>query len=573
MEPLMNNQRALFTAVALLLSTSAFAADFVVTRTDDPSPDQVPCFQIGGCGLSLRQAVLAANNRPGLDRILLSRKTYELTRMTSNINNTDGRLGQLRVTDALEIIGHDPTRTRIRWASATLPHQTALHEHQVLHVQNTQLKLSQLALSHGQGRDGGCLRLHGSNAALSDVLIEQCKASSAGGALAIVTPVVSTPPPPPVVEFLRVSLNNNQAPSGGAIAVLPSASIISNGLSVSGNTATASGGAVFGHLQVGVSLINTLNLVWRSEGAGTQVLNNSAGDRGGALALYSNDAGYTNIFAASGSDPFIFENNLALNEGGMAFAARGRGTFENLIVKSNAANIGGGMALRSIDALISQVEFDGNTSQSGDGGAVAINYWPIKPNSTVEIRQSSFNANQSQQAGGAIANLCQTLTVRDSSFWQNRSQQNQGALIASSGNTFLAHVSTAGHALGATSTLLKQYHTACGSQPFGIANSLIAGSDNCIAQNGTFASAGGNQFGPGAGGCGFIGGLDQNGSDSSFQLSLGTFGGSKSVLGWNTDGLSRPQVNFGQAAYCSALDVRGLPRSDGACDAGAFEQQ
>jgi hypothetical protein len=565
----MNNQRALFTAVALLLSTSAFAADFVVTRTDDPNPDQ-PCIQIGGCGLSLRQAVLAANKRPGPDRIFLSRNTYELTRTTS-VTTPDGKSGPLLVTEALEIVGDGPTRTRIRWATSLLHHQTTLHQHQVLRVHDAHLKVSQLTMSHGLGNAGGCLYLLNSGAALTDVVMEQCKAGHAGGAISIANNVGALPPP--VVEFLRVSLRNNQAARGGAIGVSPSASIISNELTIDSNTAIVEGGAVYASYSIlGLSQL-PLNVVWRSEGEGTRVINNSSGNRGGALALFGSPDGVVNIYAANGSKPFVFENNLALNEGGMAFAARGRGTFENLIVKSNAASIGGGMALRSIDALIAQVEFDSNTSQSGDGGAVAINYWPIQPNSTVEIRQSSFNANQSQQAGGAIANLCQTLTVRDSSFWQNRSQQNQGALIASSGNTFLAHVSTAGHALGATSTLLKQYHTACGSQPFGIANSLIAGSDNCIAQNGTFASAGGNQFGPGAGGCGFIGGLDQNGSDSSFQLSLGTFGGSKSVLGWNTDGLSRPQVNFGQAAYCSALDVRGLPRSDGACDAGAFEQQ
>lgn len=69
---------------------AALAADFTVTRTDDPSP--------GDCApddCSLREAVIAANNRGGPDRILLSNQVYSLTRPIA----TTGDFGFAQVAD------------------------------------------------------------------------------------------------------------------------------------------------------------------------------------------------------------------------------------------------------------------------------------------------------------------------------------------------------------------------------------------------------------------------------------------------------------------------------------------
>lgn len=93
-----------------------------------------------------------------------------------------------------------------------------------------------------------------------------------------------------------------------------------------------------------------------------------------------------------------------------------------------------------------------------------------------------------------------------------------------------------------------------------------------MAVSGSFSSGGGNFYSASAPGCNFIAGLDFSHSPAALAVNPGTFGGEQTVLGWDNDGLTRPQVNAGQPAYCSSEDVRGLPRSD-ACDAGAFEQQ
>lgn len=68
----------------------ALAAEFTVTRTDDPSPDACTS---DDC--SLREAVIAANNRGGHDTILLSARTYSLTRPIS----TSGDFGFAQVAD------------------------------------------------------------------------------------------------------------------------------------------------------------------------------------------------------------------------------------------------------------------------------------------------------------------------------------------------------------------------------------------------------------------------------------------------------------------------------------------
>jgi hypothetical protein len=560
----------------------ASAADYIVTRTDDPNPDVVTlpgCRPSGGC--SLRQAVLAANARAGADRIVLSKKTYELTRTNDGQSLPDGRSGALLVTDTLEVVGGSAALTRIRWrAGLTIPHQPIPHKHQVWIVnQPVQFDISRLTLSGGRGSYGGCIFMQLGDLTLEDSAVEECTSDYAGGAIYL----NGQPGNPSIVTLTNAALRNNQARLGGAIFVSRESIITANGVDVVSNVATESGGALYGIYGIGISLY-PLKLEWRSEGAGTRFSGNSSGQSGGAVALIG--AGTARFYAASSGIELLFENNLALAEGGALsmrrFASAGSQTrldVEHAVFNGNRAEAsGGGIALRDVDALISQSAFEGNISAAGQGGALSseIGSAPGSVRGVVDVLRSSFNENRSQLGGGAVANQCQSYVVRDSSFYANQSVQGQGEAISATGNTSLVHVSTDGHgqASGAgPGSLHKAYHTTCGSQPFTIANSLIAGADSCYSQSGTMTSQGGNVLGPFTGNCGFSAGLDQYSSNAQIAISLGTYGGSQRVLGWNQDGNPRPQVNFGQTAFCSTLDVRGLPRPAAACDSGAFEQQ
>jgi CSLREA domain-containing protein len=88
---------ALAASFALAAAANAHAATFTVTRTDDPAP--------GACDsdCSLREAVLAANAAPGVDRIALSAGRIALT--IPGTGEDAGAKGDLDLTGELEIDG------------------------------------------------------------------------------------------------------------------------------------------------------------------------------------------------------------------------------------------------------------------------------------------------------------------------------------------------------------------------------------------------------------------------------------------------------------------------------------
>ena len=90
-------------AITAILAAPLAAADFVVTRYDDPAPNGCA---VGDC--SLREAVLASNFEVDFDRILLSAGRYELTIPGAD---DDSAVGDLDVTRDVEIVGPGATMT------------------------------------------------------------------------------------------------------------------------------------------------------------------------------------------------------------------------------------------------------------------------------------------------------------------------------------------------------------------------------------------------------------------------------------------------------------------------------
>lgn len=543
-------------SLCALMPFAASARDYVVTRTDDPAivgTRYCSGSLVGGC--SLRAAVLAANENPGPDRIVLGRGTYTLSLTHPS---TDGRSGALRITDTVSIEGEAATRTRIRW-SGTLHHANSVARFELDTAQYADLK--GLTVSHGRGENGGCLYAL-SALQLTDTVVEQCEGTTGGGLYLRGT-----------LELENAVFRANRANVGGAIQAAGWNTIIADGAEFLDNEATIGGGAVqirgFPNEDGSV-----MNAAWRNEGAGSRFIGNSA-PHGGALFVYGNTA--VSFFSYPASGPrTLFEDNVAADIGGAVRQWGKSLTLENAFFRQNAAGSGG--AIHADRALVLRdVEFDGNSAQDGVGGAVSAPYDPAQPSNRIDIDRAAFNGNSAAINGGAIASECQELFLRNVSFQANRldSATGRGTAIVSSGNTFAAHMSSAGHAIGKP-TFARMYHTFCGTQPFGFANSVIGGNDSCYSQfGGPVASSGGNQFGPGAGQCQSLpNGIDKRHSSASvFGLSLGTFGGVMQVLGWSADGLTRPQVGFGVSAYCSPHDIRNLPRPGTGCDSGAFEQQ
>ena len=92
--------------LALPFALPAFAADFIVTRYDDPAPN--------GClpaDCSLREAVIAATADTAYDRVLLSAGTYVLTIV--NAGGGSSANGGFNVNGEIEIAGLGAELTRI----------------------------------------------------------------------------------------------------------------------------------------------------------------------------------------------------------------------------------------------------------------------------------------------------------------------------------------------------------------------------------------------------------------------------------------------------------------------------
>jgi hypothetical protein len=141
---------------------SAGAATFRVTRQNDPAPN--------GCrqnDCSLREAVIAANNRPGPDTIRLPRGRYELTRP---MPDEDASLqGDLDIAKDVAIIGRGPGRTII----------DGNRNDRIFHIRgNAEVKISDLAVKRGsrtvdeaqEHGGGGILNL--GKLRLANVLVE-----------------------------------------------------------------------------------------------------------------------------------------------------------------------------------------------------------------------------------------------------------------------------------------------------------------------------------------------------------------------------------------------------------------
>ena len=162
-------------AVAVLAGltlTACEPAELVVTKTADTNDGR--CDQ----DCSLREAVLAANARPGRDLVKVPSGTYRLTR--AGIGEDAGATGDLDVTDDLVLQGRGASTTVI---DGLVPGASVVR---VLDVHAGTVSVRDLTLQHGRGEgggaNGGAVR---NNAALElvDVVVRDSSAENSGGGI------------------------------------------------------------------------------------------------------------------------------------------------------------------------------------------------------------------------------------------------------------------------------------------------------------------------------------------------------------------------------------------------------
>lgn len=541
------------------------AATFTVTRLDDPLPN--------GCSpadCSLREAMIAANANPGTDRIVLAAGTHVLSRTQATGSGGSQSGGPLQPLESVQIEGAGVGLTLIRWQAGST------HANPLIQVESSvsaplALELSGLALAGGRGEQGGCIRMISSSLdrhllSLEQVRISGCASGSGGAAYLANTHLL--------MGDTTIEANTARF-DGGALHLMGSTSVDTRRLTLANNQASRNGGAV---ALDGNGIIGWhTNVVWRDAGR-SRISDNSAGGVGGGIVVQ----GTSSLNIATGDDVATgdwlqISSNRARSGGGVSLNAgltdfSRSNRIRQVRLLGNSAQTGG--ALTSAASLqLSDSELAGNVARTGDGGAIALT-GTFLGNLGRSLERLSLHDNLAAGGGGAIHSGCGSFNASDLSVHLNQAAAGRGQGIEVQGPAELRHVTLFANGSGsglAQSGLSKTLSSQCPGTLLSYANSLFV--DGCASAGAGLASAGGNQLGPAAISCPALAIVDaRQTSARSFQLALGSWGGRFEVAGWAASAIGVPQRDFGQSSQCSQSDVFGRTRSDGSCDAGAFEQ-
>ncbi|MGB6043444.1 MAG: choice-of-anchor Q domain-containing protein, partial [Pirellulales bacterium] len=228
----------------------------------------------GGTGISLREAIIAANNTnigATPDQIILPSGDYLL-----NLGNLE------KLDDGLLITGGGARTTTI----------DARGLHRVFEIDgNSIVTMTNLTIQGGDDNNGGGAYVNGgSTLNLTDVRMTGNESSNSGGAIHVHG----------TLNLNRVLLDNNTAPDGGALGFHGADGGSLTNVTISGNTATGDGGAIHTDSVIFITNSTIANNTGATVGGifiagGNVVLANSILDNNGANANASLTSGGYNI--------------------------------------------------------------------------------------------------------------------------------------------------------------------------------------------------------------------------------------------------------------------------------------
>ncbi len=361
-------------AAATLLATTvvADARTFEVTRTGDPAP--------GNCApsdCSLREAVLAANERAGADRIVLrnTRRDYRLTipNETLGVQEDGGQTGDLDTSnDPLAIVHPGRGRATIRGADG-------LNDR--LFTAFARLRIAKLALTGGEaqgdGDSGGAIQGTGATIVVSRSRLARNTAVATGGAIDLDEGAGRL-----VITRSALIANRSTESTSGAIRSAEGIAITIRRSLLSRNVADTDGGAI------------------RLSGTGPVVIRDStiAGNRSGAAGGGIQHDGENTLRIVNST----IADNFAESQGG-GLHVRDDDTFRTTIVNSTIA---------------------GNRANGEGGGIAATGAAPqVSVNATTIVRNvADFDDNQGIAAigGGLFGENADSFAVRNSIVALNR---------------------------------------------------------------------------------------------------------------------------------------------------------
>jgi predicted outer membrane repeat protein len=343
--------------LTLSLAASAHAAQFIVTRSDDPTPG--PC-AIDDC--SLREAVIASNGNDQNDTIVLEATTYSLTRQGADEN--EAFTGDLDLADHGNVLVFSGVSV-----GTTVIDATALNDRIFdVNIAEQDISFTQLTLRNGDAgaADGGAFRMGGGNGTLlfSDTRLQGNHALRGGAVWACCNSFEG------LIAERTVFFDNSADVSGGAINTSSGfiATIVDSTIDM--NDAGIFGGGVFGSQSDFFNLDNST------------VSNNTAGSSGGGLQLESLDSASLNNSTVSG--------NEAVTGGGISTQFVENLRLRNVTITENEASGSGGGFYGERDVESSTIAnsiLSGNTSSSSAPGADCF----LNNSSNIDFTSLGFN--------------------------------------------------------------------------------------------------------------------------------------------------------------------------------------
>jgi len=235
------------------------AATFTVSNLSDSAPG------------SLRQAVLDANATADADIVAFQAGLTGTLTLTS---------GEIPITESVDVRGPGASVLAIHGNDSS----------RIFRVQNADVILSGLTLTHGSGRFGGAVAVFEGNLTLRNAVVSDSSALFSGGNLYVESGSLTVQETTisggaaddgggiaaeqGLLAIDRSTLTANQADRGGAIYAAGAITQIASS-AISGNSAASSGGGVFGEL------LSTFEVRY------TTVSGNTAGLAGGSFHLQS----------------------------------------------------------------------------------------------------------------------------------------------------------------------------------------------------------------------------------------------------------------------------------------------
>ena len=319
---------------ALGVAGPAVAKDFVVTKRGDPPPKAC---KPRDC--SLREAVIAANKRPGADRVILPQaRAYNLRIANTGPTGEDAaREGDLDVTGPLAIL--HPGRGKARVSANGIDRALEVHDGAPTTVRrlvitggrleagadprgagirttsNLTLVGSTIRGNHAVADDGGGIAAHGGTVRLRRTAVTGNRTGGSAGAIDVGLSVEG-------LVLARSRLSGNLADFGGAMYIHNGDRVRIRASTIANNRADDIGGIYISEGQVDLRIVSST------------LSGNRGTDEGGALHAFRGNVTITNS---------TITGNASGAEGGGIYADDGTVTLNAVTVTRNVARTGGGL--------------------------------------------------------------------------------------------------------------------------------------------------------------------------------------------------------------------------------------